>query len=73
MEEGENWIVSRRKGGTTEYLGKNQVWHEDKKDAHLMHEEFAKGTINGLQIVENGRKEADPFRYESEYYKPQSG
>jgi hypothetical protein len=70
MEEGENWIVVRTKDGVSEYLGKDQVWHTKKEQAHRMHEDFAKGTINGLQIVENGRKEANPFRYESEFYRP---
>ncbi len=62
---GEQWLVTRTKSKVTEFLCKGNVWDPDKDKAEPMAEEFAKGTVNGLSILETGRKGTNPFRYET--------
>jgi hypothetical protein len=62
----EHWVVTRTKDNVTEYLCKEHSWDHDKSKAEPMAEEFAKGTVNGLSILEAGKKGKNPYRYETE-------
>ena len=61
----EKWLVTRTKDGATEYLCEGNTWNKEKAKAHPMFEEYAKGTVNGLRIIESGRKRPDPYRYDT--------
>jgi hypothetical protein len=68
----EEWVVTRTKDNVTEFLCKDNVWHKDKKKALPLFEEYAKGTANGLGILESGLKGKNPYRYDTEVAAPTS-
>jgi hypothetical protein len=63
---GEEWVVTRTKDGVTEYLCKGNTWDNSKAKAEPLFEEYAKGTVNGLSILETGLKGKNPYKYGTE-------
>lgn len=69
---GEEWAVYRTRGEVTEYWHGEEAWLPDKKHAKRMHEEYAKGTANGLNIHETAKKGRNPYKYNWENIGAQS-